>query len=206
MKIASARSKTGREVVYFIQANGGDVKIGKSANLESRVRTLRCSSSASLVVLGVCPNSGDLERSLHRMFQHLRVSGEWFRPGADLLKWISENSVPQQRTRAPVVQEDLFSVEARTRARTMVDRTMERDGLNRENSEKVLSEKLGVPLWWLRHLLRGRVGSISASDFERVRQFYAEDTAYELERVTALLAAVERDFSTGKAALGKAEE
>jgi hypothetical protein len=60
----------------------GDVKIGRSSNVEQRLKTLAQCSPAGLRVLHVGPGLGGYENSLHRRFSACRTHGEWFGPDA----------------------------------------------------------------------------------------------------------------------------
>lgn len=75
--------------VYFVQqASTGLIKIGYTGNVEQRVSSLR-NGHGDLVLLAVIENGTRLaERNLHEMFASCRVSGEWFRPHDDLLRFI----------------------------------------------------------------------------------------------------------------------
>lgn len=62
---------------YIIRKIGTtEVKIGKSIQVEKRIRTLKTQSGANLEVLAVIPK--DIEAMLHRQFCELRTVGEWF--------------------------------------------------------------------------------------------------------------------------------
>ena len=74
-------------VTYFIQPeNGGLIKIGKAKNLKDRLAMLQTGSAAPLVCLGYL--EGDRESEMHRRFARLRLFGEWFRPGQELVEFI----------------------------------------------------------------------------------------------------------------------
>lgn len=76
-----------RGYVYFIRC-GDLVKIGFSASPETRLRTLRATSAAPLIVLGTSYAHKKLERRLHKQFAYLRHHGEWFRRSAALDRMI----------------------------------------------------------------------------------------------------------------------
>ena len=62
---------------YIVRKIGTtEVKIGKSIQVEKRIRTLQTQSGANLEVLAVIPK--DIENMLHRQFMDLRTVGEWF--------------------------------------------------------------------------------------------------------------------------------
>lgn len=79
-------------MIYFIQAeDGGPVKIGYTgSSVKSRLTTLQVSSSKKLNVLAKIRGSKTFEKHLHNKFDHLRISGEWFKPEQELLNFIAE--------------------------------------------------------------------------------------------------------------------
>ncbi len=73
--------------VYFLQTQAplGPIKIGKAGNIRQRAKGLQTSHPWPLTLLAVIPGDGSSEPRWHERFAHLRLSGEWFRPGPDLL-------------------------------------------------------------------------------------------------------------------------
>ena len=62
---------------YIIRKQGTcEVKIGKSMQVEKRIRTLQAQSGANLEVLAIIPK--DIENMLHKQFAEFRTVGEWF--------------------------------------------------------------------------------------------------------------------------------
>lgn len=77
-------------LTYFIRARGmGDIKIGKSNQVRARVKNLWTGASRGLDLLACYPATVDHESELKDEFAHLRLCGEWFRPGPDLLTHLS---------------------------------------------------------------------------------------------------------------------
>jgi hypothetical protein len=69
--------------VYFI-SNGEQVKIGKANNVKKRLSELQTGNTTKLTLLQTikCADSKEafeLEKKLHDDYNHLRVSGEWFK-------------------------------------------------------------------------------------------------------------------------------
>lgn len=66
--------------IYFIQAvNGGPIKIGKSSNPESRIKTLQGGNPSELHIIKVIKNVPPIEEiNLHEKFKQYRIIGEWF--------------------------------------------------------------------------------------------------------------------------------
>jgi len=61
---------------YIVKASGGLIKIGKSALLGRRIKTLQMASPERLVLVGSVPV--DIEKELHRAYREKRIHGEWF--------------------------------------------------------------------------------------------------------------------------------
>jgi len=73
-------------LTYFVRARGmGDIKIGKSNQVAVRVRTLWTAAARGVDLVACYPADVTHETELHREFEHLRLCGEWFRPGAELM-------------------------------------------------------------------------------------------------------------------------
>lgn len=74
--------------VYFIQQDGGErlVKIGTTCRpVEVRLKELQAGQPHPLVILAHAPGGHYEEGRLHDRFGPHCVTGEWFRPHADLL-------------------------------------------------------------------------------------------------------------------------
>jgi hypothetical protein len=88
---SQALPKGAGEVVYFVRA-GDAVKIGRTANLASRLRALATGSAASLEVLASVPGGREREAEEHRRCRHLRIRGEWFRADESLVRYAREQA------------------------------------------------------------------------------------------------------------------
>lgn len=85
---AQYRSQHGREIwlTYFIRARGmGDIKIGKSNQVKVRLKSLFTAASRGVDLVACYPAPITHEKELHLEFERLRLCGEWFRPGDELL-------------------------------------------------------------------------------------------------------------------------
>lgn len=103
---SSSRAKAPRrdEFLYVIGVPGsGIVKIGRTGDVEKRLRTLRNSSPNPIELLWCGRGSGDIEPALHERFRRYRTHGEWFDFG---------KSVPLKRVIATAVE--LGAVEVST--------------------------------------------------------------------------------------------
>jgi hypothetical protein len=78
--------------VYFVQPEGqpdANIKIGfTTQSVAGRLGNLQCGSHERLSVLHHLPAQRRHEADLHERFKHLRVTGEWFRPEPELLRFI----------------------------------------------------------------------------------------------------------------------
>lgn len=76
--------------VYFLQRPDGAVKIGHAQNVEKRRDALQKSAGVQLVILATLPGVGQkIEAEYHQRFKHLRMEGEWFSPGQELMDAIA---------------------------------------------------------------------------------------------------------------------
>lgn len=77
--------------VYFVKNNGeGIVKIGKSANLTSRLNNFATNFNPFLCGFIYCDNYDEIEKNLHIKLSEFRKNGEWFNID-DVNKLILEN-------------------------------------------------------------------------------------------------------------------
>jgi hypothetical protein len=81
-------------LVYFIQAENGLIKIGRTTDLPARLATMRTDSPIDIRLLASFIGSIGAEKELHQRFSHLRVRGEWFKAEADLLEYIKSTTTP----------------------------------------------------------------------------------------------------------------
>lgn len=89
---AAAELDATKPQVYFMEACAAPMfKIGTSRDPKKRVQEINKGSAVPaglrpgpVVLWGSIPGGFDKERQLHRQFDHLRVSGEWFRDVPEL--------------------------------------------------------------------------------------------------------------------------
>lgn len=75
--------------IYFIQSTmGGPIKIGKAINPIKRLEQLQTGYPEPLQIIGVTPGTVEEEKNLHHKFLSLRLHGEWFNPGPELIDFI----------------------------------------------------------------------------------------------------------------------
>jgi len=73
-----------KSYVYFVQAETGQIKIGFSCNMPSRLRQLRTACPVELKLLGVVEGNKAKERVLQEQFYQYNIRGEWFNPSPEL--------------------------------------------------------------------------------------------------------------------------
>lgn len=77
--------------VYFVQAGKeGPIKIGVARDVQQRIGSLQTANHEKLSLIATVDGGRDTEEKLHRHFAGHRLQGEWFKPAADLLKFIAE--------------------------------------------------------------------------------------------------------------------
>lgn len=65
--------------IYFIQNENGDIKIGRSIEVENRVDQLQIANSNNLKILYVIENmTPTFETFLHLICQQYHLQGEWY--------------------------------------------------------------------------------------------------------------------------------
>lgn len=76
-------------MIYFIQQGPhGPIKIGHTTNAIRRLRNLQIGNPDPLHIVATTHGDPSLESKLHIRFQSLRIMGEWFKPGTELLEYI----------------------------------------------------------------------------------------------------------------------
>jgi len=74
---------------YFVADAKGNIKIGRTYNIRERLMGLQRERGGEMTLLAIIPDD-QIELELHRKFEHLRIEGEWYEPGPDLLAFIEE--------------------------------------------------------------------------------------------------------------------
>lgn len=91
------QAKNEERNVYFLKSlSTGLIKIGKTTQkVKDRVSQMRGMCAGDVEILGHISEANDnTETMLHKKFKHLRINGEWFSPGEELLAYI--DSVPNK--------------------------------------------------------------------------------------------------------------
>lgn len=77
--------------IYFIQADkDGPVKIGLArTNAKARFSSIQSSNHVPLKMLAAIDGDLVAEKKMHNRFANLRVRGEWYAPGKELMEFIA---------------------------------------------------------------------------------------------------------------------
>jgi hypothetical protein len=75
-------------MIYFAQLPSGAIKIGKANDVEQRAVGLEYQFGGPVAILKTMAGGLKEEREMHGRFRHLRLRGEQFRPGPDLMGFI----------------------------------------------------------------------------------------------------------------------
>jgi hypothetical protein len=80
-RVKKIRRRRQRGVVYFLRADNGLIKIGKTTDLDLRLRQLNrvLPYDVEVLIVLVSDNIHILEEALHKKFEGYLVKGEWFR-------------------------------------------------------------------------------------------------------------------------------
>ena len=83
----SSRAMEDQKTYFISQGRTGPIKIGKAANVQSRLKSLQTSSPQPLYLLGVIDS--DIEDILHARFERFQIRGEWYEPAPELKRFIN---------------------------------------------------------------------------------------------------------------------
>lgn len=83
-------------VTVYIISNGQNIKIGKTKDLKTRIKTLQTGNSEKLRILYLLENvPSHMEKTMHDICKLYKLEGEWFKAEAinHLLKheWYANN-------------------------------------------------------------------------------------------------------------------
>jgi hypothetical protein len=110
--LTQAGSRPVRGYVYFVQADEA-IKIGYSANPEMRLADLQIGSHQVLELIGVMEGTPKTEHAIHEQFEHLRIRGEWFASGLELLEFIDSVKLKPAEPPPPAPSRPTVSAEGR---------------------------------------------------------------------------------------------
>jgi hypothetical protein len=76
--------------LYFLKRReDGLVKIGWSQDITQRLSAL-WQQHGPLEILAIIPGGPAAEKAIHEWYAALRIEGEWFEPGEDLMIWFED--------------------------------------------------------------------------------------------------------------------
>jgi hypothetical protein len=87
------RATNGWFLYFLVNSTRKLVKIGRSRNPTRRVADLQSSSPHKLKLAKVFPAPAHAEGYFHKKFKHLRVRGEWFKVGKEILEALSDGQL-----------------------------------------------------------------------------------------------------------------
>lgn len=76
--------------IYFVQViSSGNIKIGYSKNIKSRLSTIQISIPEKVKLLGFISGDMSKEKELHRLFKYYHVRGEWFQCNPCIIDYVN---------------------------------------------------------------------------------------------------------------------
>ena len=107
--------------VYFIlDEKSKAIKIGKANNIDERLSGLQTGNPNSLKLIHsiTCKNEDHSfvkEKQLHKKFEHLQMTGEWFKYTDELVNYIDDLDInyTQKEKRTPLIINTLFEEEGK---------------------------------------------------------------------------------------------
>jgi hypothetical protein len=94
-------------MIYFARLASGAIKIGYSADVETRIIALRSTYAGGQSLLATIEGTRETEREIHQRFAHLRFGRtEQFRPAPELMEFIGQPTVAsvEQITPSEVIE------------------------------------------------------------------------------------------------------
>lgn len=79
---------TAPSLVYVVRDRAGFLKIGTTADLPTRLRTLARLCNGKVELLATLPGDKALESDLHARFRADAIHGEYFTPSPAILAWV----------------------------------------------------------------------------------------------------------------------
>jgi hypothetical protein len=142
--------------LYVMQNEFGFIKVGRSARVEQRRRTLESTNSCAIALVAVIEDGGDLEEAIHIALDEYRIIGEWFE-GHDSARAaiIKAVGLPDSQAWPHAVAEDdasskwLEKIEGR-RAITAADKALR--GLARDMTRYPESQATDTIRWYDTHI------------------------------------------------------
>lgn len=176
--------------VYFAAMSTGDIKIGFSTDVEKRMGQLRHAVPGGVSLLATFLGTPDAEVWCQRKFSELRISGEWFRAGDDLLEFIDRvksegNQVAPERYRADeIVAAPRLPTdeEVKQRAKYFIGRIAEpiRAADNVKDIQRRAAERTGLGERRIRGIWNLEARAITAAEYILIKDVY--DARMTLDR------------------------
>lgn len=74
----TSNKNVGDDLYLILDASSKKLKIGRSKDVNKRLRQLQTSNSGSLSILFSIKGKGHCEEYVHKKFSHLNTNGEWY--------------------------------------------------------------------------------------------------------------------------------
>jgi hypothetical protein len=148
----------------------GPIKIGTTTNwARDRISALQTGNPVEMQLIVWIPGGEETEAAMHERFAHLRIRGEWFKPGLALLQFIDD--VEKGVVRAKTIARD------RNRPEPLPERTPERQaeveagarsiliamGMRSPDDSPPIVAPLSKPVWRAADLL-AEIASLKADN------------------------------------------
>jgi len=146
-------------MIYFIKANE-KVKIGYAVDPSKRIPAIQTSSPFDLEVLLIIDGNYDKEYELHKRFQDMRTSGEWFEFGEPIKSFIKENLEFDRKYEFGFIIEDFTENEKVLRLRKQNNLTLQ-----------ALADKLKISAQSVKEIQdREKTGGVTINALQNVAQ------------------------------------
>lgn len=92
-QINKQKEKVKDDLYLILDTSNQKLKIGRSKNVQKRLKQLQTSNSGNLKLLFVIKQKGCMEEIIHKKFNHLRITREWFDNDGSIIEYFSKNSL-----------------------------------------------------------------------------------------------------------------
>ena len=85
MLLSRKKTQKDDDLYLILDKEANLLKIGRSTNVESRLKQIQSANGHVLELLCIVKNKGNLESTLHDKFSKLKTSGEWYKYSDDII-------------------------------------------------------------------------------------------------------------------------
>ena len=110
-------NKVKEKYIYFVQQGlNGNIKIGYSSDLDSRIKALQTASPEKLRLLHKIPvESQEEETRIHNMFKDKQKTGEWFEYCSEIISFIEQDKLEREEKKWNLVAQHIQEQESKIR-------------------------------------------------------------------------------------------